>query len=197
EFQILNVMSSAGASILGAGYLLPMAYLVWSLRYGKPAVANPWGAEGLEWQTSSPPPTENFLTPPSLEGPSSDPSPAAGSSLTGGSLVPQTRERASPARAPVRQHRAAKGGGGVRAVGLPRPGSDVLRRPLHGLRALPVDLSRCLRRGEPPPRRAARHHQHGGPHLVELHHGPRGPRRRERQTLPDGPLHPDHPGARL
>jgi cytochrome c oxidase subunit 1 len=60
EFQVLNVMSSAGASILGVGYLIPMIYLIWSLRYGPLASANPWGATGLEWQTSSPPPTENF-----------------------------------------------------------------------------------------------------------------------------------------
>jgi len=60
EFQVLNVMSSAGASILGLGYLVPMIYLVWSMRYGPAASANPWGATGLEWQTPSPPPTENF-----------------------------------------------------------------------------------------------------------------------------------------
>jgi len=60
EFQVLNVMSSAGASILGFGYLLPAIYLIWSMRYGPVAVANPWGAKGLEWQTPSPPPPENF-----------------------------------------------------------------------------------------------------------------------------------------
>jgi cytochrome c oxidase subunit 1 len=60
EFQVLNVMSSAGASILGVGYLLPMLYFAWSMRYGAPAPANPWGATGLEWQTLSPPITENF-----------------------------------------------------------------------------------------------------------------------------------------
>jgi cytochrome c oxidase subunit 1 len=60
EFQVLNVMSSAGASILGIGYLIPMIYFVWSLRYGKASVPNPWGARGLEWEASSPPPTENF-----------------------------------------------------------------------------------------------------------------------------------------
>ena len=60
EFQVLNVMSTAGASILGAGYLLPMLYLAWSLRWGPRAEANPWRATGLEWQTASPPPTENF-----------------------------------------------------------------------------------------------------------------------------------------
>ena len=64
EFQVLNVLSSAGASILGVGYLVPMIYLMWSLRYGPLAGANPWGAVGLEWTTSSPPPTENFAEPP-------------------------------------------------------------------------------------------------------------------------------------
>jgi cytochrome c oxidase subunit 1 len=60
EFQVLNVMSSAGASILGVGYLIPMIYLIWSLRRGKPAGPNPWEAKGLEWETPSPPPTHNF-----------------------------------------------------------------------------------------------------------------------------------------
>ncbi len=64
EFQVLNVMSSAGESILGVGYILPMVYLVWSMRYGPLAGANPWPSTGLEWRTSSPPPTENFHTTP-------------------------------------------------------------------------------------------------------------------------------------
>ena len=64
EFQVLNVLSSAGASILGVGYLIPMVYLMWSLRYGRLAGSNPWGAVGLEWTTTSPPPTENFIETP-------------------------------------------------------------------------------------------------------------------------------------
>ncbi len=64
EFQVLNVMSSAGASILGLGYMIPLIYLFWSIRYGPVAPANPWRAKGLEWQTSSPPPTQNFEVPP-------------------------------------------------------------------------------------------------------------------------------------
>jgi cytochrome c oxidase subunit 1 len=60
EFQVLNVMSSAGASVLAVGYLLPLIYLIWSLRYGAIAGMNPWKAKGLEWQTPSPPPTDNF-----------------------------------------------------------------------------------------------------------------------------------------
>ncbi len=60
EFQVLNVLSSAGASILAVGYLLPFTYLIYSLYYGNPAGPNPWGATGLEWQTPSPPPKHNF-----------------------------------------------------------------------------------------------------------------------------------------
>jgi cytochrome c oxidase subunit I len=64
EFQVLNVMSSAGASILAVGYALPIVYLVWSLFGGAKASANPWGARGLEWEIPSPPPTENFAVTP-------------------------------------------------------------------------------------------------------------------------------------
>jgi cytochrome c oxidase subunit 1 len=60
EFQVLNVMSSAGATVLGFGYIVPLIYFIWSMRYGKKASANPWGAVGLEWETPSPPPTHNF-----------------------------------------------------------------------------------------------------------------------------------------
>src|SRR5579884_3500694 len=66
EFQVLNVMSTAGASILAVGYLLPMVYLVWSMRYGKVAGPNPWPATGLEWTTDSPPLTENFRVTPEV-----------------------------------------------------------------------------------------------------------------------------------
>ncbi|MDD5328614.1 MAG: cytochrome c oxidase subunit I [Sulfuricella sp.] len=64
EFQVWNVLSSAGASVLAVGYALPLFYLFWSLRYGPPAPDNPWRAKGLEWQTPSPPPPENFLATP-------------------------------------------------------------------------------------------------------------------------------------
>jgi cytochrome c oxidase subunit 1 len=60
EYQVLNVLSSAGASILAVGYLLPFSYLLYSLRWGPVAGPNPWAATGLEWQTPSPPPQENF-----------------------------------------------------------------------------------------------------------------------------------------
>jgi cytochrome c oxidase subunit 1 len=64
EFQVLNVMSSAGASILAVGYAFPLTYLLWSLRWGKIAPSNPWRATGLEWHTQSPPPTHNFAVTP-------------------------------------------------------------------------------------------------------------------------------------
>jgi cytochrome c oxidase subunit I len=60
EWQAWNVLSSAGASILAIAYLLPLGYLGWSLLRGERAGPNPWRATGLEWQTSSPPPKDNF-----------------------------------------------------------------------------------------------------------------------------------------
>ena len=60
EWQVWNVMSSAGATILAVGYLMPFFYLIWSLKKGARAEENPWQATGLEWQTASPPPKHNF-----------------------------------------------------------------------------------------------------------------------------------------
>lgn len=64
EFQVLHVLSTAGASVLAVGYFIPLCYFIWSLKYGKVAGDNPWQAAGLEWQTSSPPPLHNFETMP-------------------------------------------------------------------------------------------------------------------------------------
>ncbi|MBS1912098.1 MAG: cytochrome c oxidase subunit I [Bacteroidetes bacterium] len=60
EFQIYNVLSSGGALVLGIGFMIPLIYLFWSLKYGEKAGPNPWRAAGLEWETTSPPPTFNF-----------------------------------------------------------------------------------------------------------------------------------------
>jgi cytochrome c oxidase subunit 1 len=60
EFQVYNVLSSAGATVLAVGYIIPFIYFMWSLKYGEPAGNNPWKAKGLEWETASPPPTFNF-----------------------------------------------------------------------------------------------------------------------------------------
>jgi cytochrome c oxidase subunit 1 len=67
EFQVLNVLSTAGASILGLGFLIPMCYFVWSLKFGKKVEENPWDAAGLEWTVSSPPPEHNFLESPTVD----------------------------------------------------------------------------------------------------------------------------------
>ncbi len=67
EFQVLNVLSTAGATVLGVGYMLPLLYLGWSLKYGAIAGENPWQATGLEWQIQSPPLTENFIETPVMD----------------------------------------------------------------------------------------------------------------------------------
>ena len=66
EFQIWHVLSSAGASILAVGYVLPLFYFAWSILKGPRASANPWGATGLEWSARSPPPPENFAVTPTV-----------------------------------------------------------------------------------------------------------------------------------
>jgi cytochrome c oxidase subunit 1 len=76
EFQVFNVLSSAGAMILGLGYLLPLIYLLASLRRPQRAGADPWSAAGLEWATSSPPPVHNFARTPQVSRPVYDYPPA-------------------------------------------------------------------------------------------------------------------------
>ena len=46
--------------MLAGAVVLTLLAMLWSLREGARASADPWGAEGLEWRTSSPPPVENF-----------------------------------------------------------------------------------------------------------------------------------------
>ena len=72
EFQVLNVISTGGAAVLGIAYVMPLIYLVYSMRYGKPAPENPWDATGLEWTTPSPPPKHNFETLPVVDRPPYD-----------------------------------------------------------------------------------------------------------------------------
>lgn len=60
EWQVYHVLSTAGASVLGVGFMLPVVYLTYSWFYGPKVNNNPFKATGLEWQTSSPPPTFNF-----------------------------------------------------------------------------------------------------------------------------------------
>ncbi|HEX3676938.1 MAG TPA: cbb3-type cytochrome c oxidase subunit I [Sphingomicrobium sp.] len=66
EFQVWQVLSSTGASVLAVGYALPLFYFAWSILKGPRASANPWGATGLEWTARSPPPPENFTKVPTV-----------------------------------------------------------------------------------------------------------------------------------
>jgi cytochrome c oxidase subunit 1 len=93
EFQVLNVMSSAGASILGVGYLIPMVYFIWSMRYGPIAPANPWRAVGLEWMTTSPPPTENFPETPVVTWEAYEFRPIEEAEIVGGNGEPDVPEK--------------------------------------------------------------------------------------------------------
>jgi len=66
EWQGLNILSTAGASILGIGFALIGAYLLWSILAGPRAPANPFGAKGLEWTIPSPPIAHNFAEIPTV-----------------------------------------------------------------------------------------------------------------------------------
>lgn len=64
EYTFLNQLSTYGSMLIGLGFLLAALYLVYALFKGKKAPDNPWRGLTLEWQTSSPPPTENFKVDP-------------------------------------------------------------------------------------------------------------------------------------
>lgn len=68
EFQILQIISAVGGSLLVIGFLLPMVAFIVSLYFGARADANPWRVAGLAWRTPSPPPPDNFVTPPTVVG---------------------------------------------------------------------------------------------------------------------------------
>ncbi|MDK4702192.1 cbb3-type cytochrome c oxidase subunit I [Rhizobium sp. CNPSo 4062] len=72
EFQVLNVISTGGAAVLGVAYVMPLIYLIYSMHCGKPAPNNPWDATGLEWTTPSPPPKHNFEALPVVDRPPYD-----------------------------------------------------------------------------------------------------------------------------
>jgi cytochrome c oxidase subunit 1 len=59
-FTTLNRISTIGALITAVS-VFPFAWNIWrSLRRGEEAGPDPWGAQTLEWATTSPPPPHNF-----------------------------------------------------------------------------------------------------------------------------------------
>ena len=65
-YEPLNQLSTIGSWLIGAGFLLALFTFIHALLKGPKAGDNPWGARTLEWQTSSPPPHENFKTTPQV-----------------------------------------------------------------------------------------------------------------------------------
>ncbi|NMG43202.1 cytochrome c oxidase subunit I [Aromatoleum toluvorans] len=54
--QDLNAFITVAALVVGVTQLVFLFNLAWSLRHGRPAGPNPWGATTLEWQTPDTPP---------------------------------------------------------------------------------------------------------------------------------------------
>jgi cytochrome c oxidase subunit I+III len=67
-WQYLNQLAGFGAVLMVLGILAFLVNAWRSWKRGTPAGDNPWGASGLEWGTSSPPPPYNFLYPPTVNG---------------------------------------------------------------------------------------------------------------------------------
>jgi cytochrome c oxidase subunit 1 len=67
QYQKLHALSTVGSWVLALGLFTTLAYLLASLRKPMDAPDNPWGGTTLEWQTSSPPITQNFEDQPVLE----------------------------------------------------------------------------------------------------------------------------------
>lgn len=67
QFQNLHIFATVGSWVLVSGLLLMFGNLFVALKKGAPAPANPWKGITLEWQTSSPPPFENFTYHPEIK----------------------------------------------------------------------------------------------------------------------------------
>ena len=68
QYEIYHKISTVGSWVLGAGLVLVLINWIMG-RWGKIAPPNPWGANTLEWQTSSPPPHDNFKVTPAAGDP--------------------------------------------------------------------------------------------------------------------------------
>ena len=69
RFTIYHQISTAGAYMLAAGFVIMAVYLAASLARGRRAPANPWGGATLEWACASPPPHDNFASQPAAPDP--------------------------------------------------------------------------------------------------------------------------------
>jgi cytochrome c oxidase subunit 1 len=69
QFQKYHVMSTCGAYTMTTGLLIVLGNWIHGLRRGRPAPANPWGGNSLEWHCPSPPPHDNFAVPPVADDP--------------------------------------------------------------------------------------------------------------------------------
>ncbi|MCZ6835585.1 MAG: cbb3-type cytochrome c oxidase subunit I [Planctomycetota bacterium] len=65
-FHTLHQVSTIGSYIQAIGFFLTLYYLLYSLKWGRKAPANPWGGRSLEWQCTSPPPFDNFSEAPTV-----------------------------------------------------------------------------------------------------------------------------------
>ena len=69
KYGTYHVISSSGSYLMAIGFFRIAGYLAHSLVRGKPAPANPWGGNSLEWHTPSPPPHLNFDETPTADDP--------------------------------------------------------------------------------------------------------------------------------
>ncbi len=63
-YENLNKISTVGSWLILTGFLLGLYTIIDGLRNGAKAPMNPWRSKTLEWQTSSPPPHDNFAVEP-------------------------------------------------------------------------------------------------------------------------------------
>ena len=63
-YESLNRISTVGSWLIAAGFLISLATIIHSLKWGEKAPDNPWGAKTLEWTVASPPPHDNFKVEP-------------------------------------------------------------------------------------------------------------------------------------
>ena len=65
-FHFYHQLSTIGSWFIALSFLIMLVYLIHSIKNGKVAGSNPWGALTLEWQTPSPAPAHNFLEEPKI-----------------------------------------------------------------------------------------------------------------------------------